>query len=486
MGRKWWGVALALYTGFAHGQSGDALCEEFNGFIDKHGVVIESGLKEQLKQQLVQGRSDFLEGFQLWCGLTATRNSERGLALLKSAALAGQAEALQLLIAGYAGGRAKFPLDGAEAMKWAEYAMKHGEPRAVVALSSDVNINRLISFAAVEKGQLRVASDGYSLAMAQLGLSYFFRKQYAYAAPWLQLAAAQDHSFVYGPLAWLYSQGAGVPRDETKAFYWGQKAMDVGAASAYFYMADVIRAFATEKDTVFRWHLRMAQAGVQEGMLSLGDSYDHGDGVAADEKEAERWWSKAASLGAKQARIRLDGLALRRKLRHRDEGVVLQLKEKAKDGTVGSLLTLARHLDQTRKFDDAVAAYRDAVRLGSVDAKFALGLKLADPDRTQSQQREGFELIVQAAAEKESQALQWLRTTYLFGGTVQRNLIAAYALDFLTSYVNDEGVATNLSQYKPTFDDALTAAEVANAQQLVRDMLKPGNFAAALSAVSAN
>lgn len=486
MGRKWWGVALALCMGAAHAKTQDALCDELNESNNNNGLFTERVFADKLDLALPQGSQEFLQGVLLICGVGLPQDIARGIALLKTSAVSGNTFALELLILGYAGGYPGFPLNMAELMKWVDFALKHGAPSVVEILASDPSTAQYFGAIAVERALLRAASSGDGPSMARLGQRYFSTEQYAFAAPWLRLAAVQGYVETYGLLARLYGQGAGVPKDEKQAFYWGQKALDAGASNAYYDMTNVVKAFAIEKDSVFRWHLRMAEAGVPQGMLYVGDSYDHGDGVAVNEKEAERWWNKAASHGVERARKSLDRLALRRKLRDKENSAAVQLQANAKDGTAASLMALARYLDQTRKFDDAVAAYRDAVKLGSVDAKFALGLKLADPDRTQSQQREGFELIVQAAAEKEAQALQWLRTTYLFGGTVQRNLIAAYALDFLTSYVNDEGVATNLPQYKPTFDDALTAAEVANAQQLVRDMLKPGNFAAALSAVSAN
>jgi TPR repeat protein len=88
--------------------------------------------------------------------------------------------------------------------------------------------------------------------------------------------AATGNASAQIAMAYLYSEGLGVPRDPTAAVEWCRKAADQGSEIA---------------QTV------------------LGEWYDNGTGVKQDEEEAVRWYRQAAARGYAPAKIDL-GLSL--------------------------------------------------------------------------------------------------------------------------------------------------------------------------------
>jgi TPR repeat protein len=97
------------------------------------------------------------------------------------------------------------------------------------------------------------------------------------AAYWYRLAADQGHAEAQFELSDLYSQGKGVPRDQTEAF-------------------KLTKAAATQ--------------GFTKAATALGWRYANGRGVEKDESQAFFWYTVAARRGDKTAqkqRIQLAG-----------------------------------------------------------------------------------------------------------------------------------------------------------------------------------
>lgn len=90
------------------------------------------------------------------------------------------------------------------------------------------------------------------------------------------MAAEQGHASAQHNLGIMYSNGDGVPEDDTKAVRW------------------------------YRMAARQGHAGAQN---NLGFMYDHGEGVPEDDVQAYAWYSIAAAQGEELAKENKDGIA---------------------------------------------------------------------------------------------------------------------------------------------------------------------------------
>ena len=124
-------------------------------------------------------------------------------------------------------------------------------------------------------------------------------------------------------LAFLYSHGQGVPRDDDEAVRWYRKAADQGYAMAQNGLAIMYhqgRGGAQDDAEAVRWFRKAADQGYAKAQYGLGFMYDNGRGVPKDHAEAVRWFRKAADQGDENAKYALGlmgmGLNAGRKARY--------------------------------------------------------------------------------------------------------------------------------------------------------------------------
>ncbi|MDP3652636.1 MAG: hypothetical protein Q8R67_13225 [Rhodoferax sp.] len=426
------------------------------------------------------------EGLMRICGVGLPMDFGKGLALLERAALAGNKDAISLLLVGYTTGQLGFPKDVPIALKWLRFGAENGDPALQKALGEASLSGELgpVDRANAERWLTKAAASGYGPAMAALGWLYFDSKRYDLALPWLRLAAAGGNAEVYDLLVWIYTEGKGVPVDEKQAFHWAQLAVDQGSLQAYQRMEGLVAQFRGGQEEAVKWLRKAADSGSANAQYLLGDAYEVGVGVAKDEMQAEHWWAKAAAAGSAAGRAKVESRAKWRQQAADREQEALRIREAAKDGTAKSQLNLARYLDKWGSQKDSVEAYRQAIQLGSLNALVELGSKLVYADRGDAMRQEGVQLVQQAAAQKHRDAVLWLMRAYLDGSVVPRNLVVAYALDVLVT-TDASQLEQSLQNYHASFDEPLTAKELARAQQLARVLSQPGNFLIALNAALA-
>lgn len=489
MGRKWWGVALALWMGAANANLQEITCESLKA---KIGVVdlpsIDAVLK-RLNEVPNKPEAEATEALMRLCGIGFPIDTQRGEAQLRRLADAGSTESMGLLIYAYSTGVLGLAPSHFELARVVRIAAKKSDnPELLVLVADDENgLGRVLSDAyAAESALVKAASRGYAPAMRLLGMNYFDAKRYEAALPWLRLAGVQGEEQVYERLVRIYGFGLDGQVNQKQAFYWLEQILKVGGRYAYDSALALTYQISSDRAESLRWLQLQADAGIPAAMLLLGDAYDNVEEALKDEQKADVWWRKAEAAGAPPATSRLEVLKNRRAWKFQRESTERQFRDAAADGLPASQLKLARWLDTWGTRTDANDAYLKAIQLGSPNAMVEFGARLIYADAGEAKRKEGFALIQQAASERFADANLWLMRAYLAGSFVARNVIAAYAFDYLANEPEAQVNESKLQNYRPSFDDAMTVDEVANAQQLVRDMLKPGNFAAALSAVSAN
>ncbi len=146
-------------------------------------------------------------------------------------------------------------------------------------------------------------------ADAQYGVAFSYSqgkgvaKNDVEAAKWYRLAAEHESAgavcesslpcLAQGQLALLYEHGGeGVPRDIEEALKWFRRAASQGEHTIQFLLA---LKYHTGEDVpkdsaeAAKWYRLAADGGDSEAQASLGAMYASGDGVPRDDKEALRW-----------------------------------------------------------------------------------------------------------------------------------------------------------------------------------------------------
>lgn len=155
----------------------------------------------------------------------------------------------------------------------------------------------------------KLFDDGNLKAAHLLALEYekgvIVPRDYSKAFHWLQKGAEAGFGNAQIDLGKYYYRGQGTPKDHQKAMYWYEKAgqqkdnvTQYNLALVYFYGKDVQQDYKKAYDLF----LSVAQ---HEGVTSetqwaegfLGKMYAYGLGVDKNEREAKRWYLKAANKG---------------------------------------------------------------------------------------------------------------------------------------------------------------------------------------------
>jgi hypothetical protein len=97
-------------------------------------------------------------------------------------------------------------------------------------------------------------------------------------------------------LAVFYKNGNGTEKNLEKAFYWYQKAAEIGGKEAMYNLALCYEnGEGTEKnlEKAFHWYQKAAENGDKEAMINLALCYENGEGT---EKNLEKtfYWQKVA------------------------------------------------------------------------------------------------------------------------------------------------------------------------------------------------
>jgi TPR repeat protein len=257
-----------------------------------------------------------LYGQMMTYGYGGQRDTQRGVAILESAALEGSLLAHRILGNVYRDGTA-VPQDYTAARKWFESAAAQGD-----AVSADV----LGAMSANGEGQPvdNTAAYRYFVQAADAGsangaanaaqFAAFGRgvpRDPAVAAAWMIRGATGGDASAQFLLGFALLRGEGVPRDPANGIGWLRAAMRQGNLAAGAVLGDAyLEGVGAPRDAHrgFALMLRAATRGSVYAQRRVGDLYATGTGVAKNDVEARDWYRKASLEGDAAARAALSGL----------------------------------------------------------------------------------------------------------------------------------------------------------------------------------
>lgn len=147
------------------------------------------------------------------------------------------------------------------------------------------------------------ASNGYFLAMNNLGNKFYERENYEEANKWYTAAAevGSDWGFYY--LANSYRYGKGVNEDKDKALEFYKKAYELkgGAAGKSANCIGFINEEKNNYGEVIKWFESAGLMGRDWGWYNLAYRYCNGQGVDEDRDKALEFYKKAYELGGEAA-----------------------------------------------------------------------------------------------------------------------------------------------------------------------------------------
>ena len=177
----------------------------------------------------------------------------------------------------------------------------------------------------------KVANKGYALAQNRLGQIYdtgmHAKQDYKQAVKWYQKSASQEdakaklslkslekkitNADTQNAIAWMYSNGKDIAKDDKKAFMWHQKAANqdhANSQNSLGYMYDSGKGVEQSYDQAFMWFKKSANQDDAMAQSNLAEKYEKGQGTNQDYKQAIKWYQKAADQDYSGAQSGVDGI----------------------------------------------------------------------------------------------------------------------------------------------------------------------------------
>jgi TPR repeat protein len=196
-------------------------------------------------------------------------------------------------------------IDEKEAMKWYRKGAERGCAAAQYNLAlcyindQTMTKNEALAFA----WMLRSAQQNHGNAQLRIGTFYCrgigpTSIDYSRALEWWKKSSQHDDSGgeADNNIGIIFSNGDGVPKDDTEAFKWYLRGAERGYAKAQHNLAlcyekgeGVIR----NNQLAFEWMLRSAQQNDRKALFCVGNYYQNGIGTPVDYLAAIEWWKKA-------------------------------------------------------------------------------------------------------------------------------------------------------------------------------------------------
>ena len=215
------------------------------------------------------------------------------------------------------------------------------------------------AFAQVDPDLLKKAEQGDALAQFNLGVNYQMgvggvQQNESKAFEWYLKAAENGEPEACQTLGFLYENGLGVAKDETKAAEWYRKALEL--------------------------YLEFAEQGMLLAQTGLAFMYKYGRGVTKDEAEVEKWLQRAAEQGDMFSQVQLlniyekrgmskDNIAAKRLQWH--QKAAMEKGNARAQSALGDMYYLGEGVKQD--YFTAAFWYQKAVEQGYSDAEYGLG-----------------------------------------------------------------------------------------------------------------
>ena len=180
----------------------------------------------------------------------------------------------------------------------------HGQDTGLLRLGGGRPLSVLLLTLALLLGP----AGGPGWAGAPEALEALRRRDYATAVREVRPLAQHGDAAAQALLGFLYTQGAGVPRDDGQAAQWFQRAAAQGHPRAQYYLgvlASTGRGLPQDHAQAAQWFQRAAAQGEARAQLGLGRLYAQGQGLPRDEAQAAQWLRRAADQGLAAAQYGL-------------------------------------------------------------------------------------------------------------------------------------------------------------------------------------
>ncbi len=234
--------------------------------------------------------------------------------VLRSRASNGDVQAATLL------GKYYFDIEknAKRAEKWIKSAAEAGDAEALYYLARIYDESREGKHPNKEVVSVleKSAGQGYALAQVMLGRIYQFGRRgipqdLKKARMWYELAAAKGANEAMSQLSVIYQQSgdaltkAALADDNIEWLELGVKQGNAEAALNLGKMAEAGRGVPQDYKRAAKLYQIAADAGIVQAQAALGNLYANGEGVPQDNKKAVLWLTKAAEDGYVEAQRKL-------------------------------------------------------------------------------------------------------------------------------------------------------------------------------------
>jgi uncharacterized protein len=121
------------------------------------------------------------------------------------------------------------------------------------------------------------------------------------AIAWYRKAAEQGYAPAEYNLGLMYAQGEGAKPDPAAAQTWFRRAAEHGSVEAQVKLAE-IAIFDEKYEEALLWFSKAADQNDADAAFNVGSLYYMGQGVAKDEAKATEYYRRAARLGMPEAK----------------------------------------------------------------------------------------------------------------------------------------------------------------------------------------
>lgn len=328
---------------------------------------------------------------------------------------------------------------------------------------------------------------------------------------WIEEMAANGDSTGERAMALLALSGKFGEKNEEDAYKWMEKAAEHDDAAAQMQLSDwLTEGFAGKKepDTAKQWLTRAAKNGNPEAQYKLaqnlmldsspenvkeacklykesapnyapsarqaGECYERGTGVELSEKEAEKWYKKAAEAKDPIAQRRLARLLLQKteKESHIEAAKWLKAASEQNDAQsqywLGALYATGKGVKQNPS--EMMYYYRKSADNGYAPAQMVVGYLLETGSGTQKNDAEAVKWYQKAAEQGDMNALYNLGLKYAKGEGVAQDFVLAHVCFNLAAAAGN----IQAGQMRDAAAALLNPTQLAEAQRLAREW-QPGN-----------
>jgi uncharacterized protein len=460
-------------------------------FTDAEWVQIQNQIRESPEIGAV-GVS-----FLYLCGIGVQKDVDRGVRELERAADDRNPSAfyaLYFLYNGFLG----VPKNPVMAQKWLQRGAEHGVPELQVELGRVYWQGVLIrqDVVAAERWFAKAASQGHLDAYANLVQFYLSREKYADALKWSEIGAAAGDAMSAYLSGYIYSKGLGTPADANLALrrltYASEKRF-VFAELRLGKMYSNGTFVELNYEKALKWYRQAAARLVPDAQAALANAYERGLGVPVDLREAYLWRKRVV---VQRKSFSQEVRVAPRQWHSRDlydcSGIgdavtdfsIANDLSWARQGSPEAQVKMAQHLASKKDVEQTLCWYMSAVDGGDMQSTSNLGFAYLKGDGLPVNLSLGVYFLRIAAEGNNVSARTRLANAYLAGVGVEKNPVAAYALNFAAEWNGDELDAL-LENYHPAFEDEMSPAQIAQAKRLIRDMSVPGEYLTSLDRATA-